>query len=91
MVGGEGGGLAIFGGHHGRGGSLAPVDSLRRLVEVPLAGVVFHAAHHPGHRAGVTAHVGQAPRRVRTGPLQGGHFSELRDSGHQSVSQSGWY
>ena len=48
MFGGEGGGVAIFGGHYVRGGGQTPADCLHRSAEVLPIGVVFFAARHSG-------------------------------------------
>ena len=46
VVGGEGGGVASFGGRHGCDGGQAPSDRLREPAESPPAGMGFCALHH---------------------------------------------
>ena len=69
VVGGECGELEIFGGHNGRGGGQASIDRLCRPAEVPLSGVGFCAAHHPGHRDGIPYCGVRAVCRVLPSPL----------------------
>ena len=69
MVVGKVGGMAGFGGHHGRVGRKSPIYRLRRAAEVPPAGVGFIAAYHPGRRDRVSASGGHAARSIPLGPL----------------------
>ena len=60
VIGGKGGGMAGFGGYHGRSVGQAPADCLRGRAEVPPSGVVFCVACHLRHRDGVPVRGGQA-------------------------------
>ena len=85
VVRGEGRGVAIFGGHHVRGGAQALADHLCGTVGVPPAGVGFGAARHPKHRYDIPYHEGRAARSVPPGPIKGGHIPNPREIGQWST------
>ena len=64
VVGGEGGGMASFSGHHGWGVRQATEEFLRRTAEVPPEGMGFRAVHKTGHRDGVIDRGGKSAQHV---------------------------
>ena len=69
MVGGGDGGMASFGGHHGRGSGKFPADCIHEPTEVPPEVVGFLVVRHPLHRGGVIDCGGRSVQRVPTVPF----------------------